>query len=85
MVRLFSAIENSEEELLTSAEPVLDENVEFLENEEEINSDSSDTDDDIVDKEHFDEDIGRMKKLEKELENLKFMEFTDNEETYEIV
>jgi hypothetical protein len=26
-----------------------------------------------------------MKKLEKELENLKFMEFTDNEETYEIV
>ncbi len=48
---------------MTSAEPVLDENVEFLENEEEINSDTSDTDDDIADKEHFDEEIGRFKKF----------------------
>ena len=77
MVRLFSQIENSKEELLTPREPVLDENEEFIENEEETNSDTSD--DDTADIEHVDEDIGQ------ELENLKLMEFKDNEETYEIV
>jgi hypothetical protein len=79
MVRLFSQIENSKEELLTPTEPVLDENEEFIENEEEINSDTSDSDDDTADIEHVDEEIGQ------ELENLKLMEFKDNEETYEIV
>jgi hypothetical protein len=79
MVRLFSQIENSKEELLTPTEPVLDEIEEFIENEEEINSDTSDSDDDTADIEHVDEEIGQ------ELENLKLMEFKDNKETYEIV
>ena len=78
MVRLFSQIENSKEELLSPTEPVLDENEEFIENEEENNSDTSDSDD-TADIEHVDEEIGQ------ELENLKLMEFKDNEETYEIV
>ena len=75
MVRLFSQIENSKEELLTPTEAVSDENEEFIENEEETNSDTSDSDDDTADIDHVDEEIGQ------ELENLKLMEFKDNEET----
>ena len=59
MVRLFSQIENSKEELLTPTEPVLDENEEFIENEEETNSDTSVSDDDTADIEHVDEKLAK--------------------------
>ena len=59
MVRLFSQIENSKEELLTPREPVLDENEEFIENEEETNSDTSVSDDDTADIEHVDKKLAK--------------------------